>query len=155
MCLLPSKAIHGYLALCICIIGSLTNICNIIILTRKDMINSTNTILTGLAVVDFLILVEYTGFACSYIFGKKRLLPYYYHAVYVMFHAHFTQVSVYIYKMHFYLQSWKSWKGWAKLAKYRKYKLFKRLFKRNWIFTRFIYSETRFFFLSMRSQRKY
>ncbi|XP_018017295.1 G-protein coupled receptor dmsr-1 [Hyalella azteca] len=86
-------AIHGYLALCICIIGSITNLLNVIILTRKEMINSTNTILTGLAVVDLMILVEYIGFAYSYVRGKENFVHSYSHAAYVLFHAHFTQIA--------------------------------------------------------------
>lgn len=88
------KDIHGYLALCICIVGSLTNILNVVILTRKEMINSTNTILMGLAIVDFLLLVEYIGFAYSYVMGKENFLHYYSHAIYVLFHANFTQVTI-------------------------------------------------------------
>ena len=92
------QAIHGYLALSICIMGSITNIVSMVILTRKEMINSTNTILTGLALVDFLILMEYSSFAYTYIVGKESFLLYYSHAAYIMFHAHFTQVRYeYIY----------------------------------------------------------
>ncbi|KAF2368240.1 7TM GPCR serpentine receptor class w (Srw) [Trinorchestia longiramus] len=86
-------AVHGYLALCICAIGSFTNLLNVVILTRKEMINSTNTILTGLAVVDLLILIEYTGFAYSYVRGKEHFVEYYSHAAYVLFHAQFTQIA--------------------------------------------------------------
>ncbi|XP_071533024.1 G-protein coupled receptor dmsr-1-like [Panulirus ornatus] len=87
------KEVHGYLALMICLVGAFTNVLNIIILTRREMINSTNTILTGLAVADFLLLVEYTVYASSYIKGQESLFDSYYHSVFILFHAHYTQVT--------------------------------------------------------------
>ncbi|XP_064109529.1 G-protein coupled receptor dmsr-1-like [Macrobrachium nipponense] len=87
------KEIHGYLAVVICVLGSITNVLNMIILTRREMINSTNTILTGLAVADFMLLVEYSSYAASYIRGQEEMFDSYYHSVFILFHAHFTQVT--------------------------------------------------------------
>ncbi|XP_076055339.1 G-protein coupled receptor dmsr-1-like [Oratosquilla oratoria] len=86
------KMVHGYLALVICVLGVIANILNMIIFTRREMINSTNTLLTGLAVADFLVLLEYTAFAASYIRGHNALLHSHAHTCYILFHAHFAQV---------------------------------------------------------------
>ncbi|KAL7645233.1 UNVERIFIED_CONTAM: hypothetical protein RMT77_003619 [Armadillidium vulgare] len=86
------QIIHGYLSLIVCILGGLSNALNIIILTRREMVNSTNTILTGLAVADLLVLLEYASFAIMYITDEYRSKSYG-HAVYILFHAHFTQVT--------------------------------------------------------------
>ena len=40
---------HGYLASVVCVFGIVANTLNIIVLTRPNMISSTNCILTGLA----------------------------------------------------------------------------------------------------------
>ena len=51
---------HGYLALLVCCMGTLFNLLNILVLTHKDMrSNPINLILTGIAVADCLVMVEY------------------------------------------------------------------------------------------------
>ncbi|XP_063862579.1 G-protein coupled receptor dmsr-1-like [Scylla paramamosain] len=87
------KEVHGYLALMICLLGAFTNVLNMVILTRREMINSTNTILTGLAVADFLLLLEYSFYAASYIKGQDSMFDSYVHSVFILFHAHYTQVT--------------------------------------------------------------
>jgi len=64
---------HGYLASVVCVFGIIANTLNIIVLTRPNMISSTNCILTGLAVSytglavsDTGLAVSYTGLAVSY-----------------------------------------------------------------------------------------
>ncbi|KAK7066521.1 hypothetical protein SK128_011625, partial [Halocaridina rubra] len=54
------------------------------------MINSTNTILAGLAVGDFLLLMEYSAYATSYIKGQESLFDSYYHSVFILFQAQFA-----------------------------------------------------------------
>ncbi|XP_050435808.1 G-protein coupled receptor dmsr-1 [Adelges cooleyi] len=54
---------HGYASLLVCAFGSVANILNIAVLTRKEMVSPTNAILTGLAVADLLVMVEYMPFA--------------------------------------------------------------------------------------------
>lgn len=54
--------IHGYLSLTVCIFGSLTNIFNICVLMTKQMRSPTNSILTGLAVADLLVMLQYVPF---------------------------------------------------------------------------------------------
>lgn len=57
------RPIHGYLAASICIFGVVANVLNIVVLTRKNMMTSTNVILTGLAISDGLIMALYFPFA--------------------------------------------------------------------------------------------
>jgi hypothetical protein len=57
---------HGYCASIICLLGIIANGLNIIVLTRKNMISATNTILTALAVADGLTMLAYLPFAILY-----------------------------------------------------------------------------------------
>ncbi|KAL4221041.1 G-protein coupled receptor [Mactra antiquata] len=57
------KPIHGYLAASVCVFGVIANILNIIVLTRKNMVSSTNIILTGLAISDGLTMAFYFPWA--------------------------------------------------------------------------------------------
>ena len=52
--------IHGYLSLSVCLLGTVFNMVNMLVLTHKDMrMNPINIILTGIAVADCLVMVEY------------------------------------------------------------------------------------------------
>ena len=55
--------IHGYVASVVCIFGVISNILNVIVLTRKHMISPANCILTALAVADFLTMLTYLVYA--------------------------------------------------------------------------------------------
>ena len=55
-------SVHGWLAMLVCILGTLFNLANILVLTHKDMRNPVNMILTGIAVADCLIMIEYIPF---------------------------------------------------------------------------------------------
>ena len=58
------EPLHGYLAIVVCILGSIFNMVNIIVLTHKDMrMNPINILLTGIAVADVMVMVEYIPFA--------------------------------------------------------------------------------------------
>ena len=46
----------------VCILGTLFNLANILVLTHRDMRNPVNMILTGIAVADFLNTLEYIPF---------------------------------------------------------------------------------------------
>ncbi|CAH8842227.1 unnamed protein product [Trichobilharzia szidati] len=50
---------HAYLACIICLFGTGTNLLNAIVLTQKQMHNPTNTLLTGIAIVDSLKMLGY------------------------------------------------------------------------------------------------
>ena len=54
---------HGWLvAMLVCVLGTLFNLANIMVLTHRDMRNPVNMILTGIAVADFLNNLEYIPF---------------------------------------------------------------------------------------------
>ncbi|KAL4226465.1 G-protein coupled receptor [Mactra antiquata] len=55
--------VHGYISNIVCIFGVLSNILNIIVLTRRHMITPTNCILTALAIADFLTMLTYLVYA--------------------------------------------------------------------------------------------
>jgi hypothetical protein len=55
----------------------MANMANIIVLTRKNMINPTNTILMWLAVADLLTMVSYLPFSIHfYIMKDPQLGPF-------------------------------------------------------------------------------
>ncbi|XP_055839666.1 G-protein coupled receptor dmsr-1 isoform X1 [Episyrphus balteatus] len=88
------KAIHGYIALLICVFGTIANILNIIVLTKKEMSKAPiSKILKWLAVADMFVMIEYIPFA-TYMYvvspGEKDFR--YAWAVYLLFHMHFTQI---------------------------------------------------------------
>ncbi|XP_045164658.2 G-protein coupled receptor dmsr-1-like [Mercenaria mercenaria] len=55
--------VHGYVSNIVCIFGVLSNILNVIVLTRRHMITPTNCILTALAIADFLTMLTYLVYA--------------------------------------------------------------------------------------------
>lgn len=57
---------HGYVSLVVCAYGIVSNVFNILVLTRKNMISTTNIILTGLALADLLTMVSYVPFALQF-----------------------------------------------------------------------------------------
>ncbi|CAL1530099.1 unnamed protein product [Lymnaea stagnalis] len=58
--------VHGYIAVAVCLFGVLSNSANIIVLTRKNMASSTNTLLLWLAVCDLLKMLDYLLFAIHF-----------------------------------------------------------------------------------------
>lgn len=60
------RKIHGYIAVAVCLFGVLSNCANIIVLTRKNMASSTNTLLLWLAVCDLLKMTDYLLFAVHF-----------------------------------------------------------------------------------------
>ncbi|XP_065368274.1 G-protein coupled receptor dmsr-1 [Calliphora vicina] len=89
------NGIHGYVALMICIFGTIANILNIMVLTKKDMAKAPiNKILKWLAVADMFVMIEYIPFASyQYIYMKPGEKDFSYAwALYILFHMHFTQV---------------------------------------------------------------
>uniref|UniRef100_A0A2A4J3Q2 G-protein coupled receptors family 1 profile domain-containing protein n=1 Tax=Heliothis virescens TaxID=7102 RepID=A0A2A4J3Q2_HELVI len=85
--------VHGYIALLICLLGSAANSVNIAVLSRKEMISSTNSILTGLAVADLLVMIDYIPLALHIytdICAELNRNSYAW-AVYVYFHSIFSQ----------------------------------------------------------------
>lgn len=85
--------LHGYIALVICIVGSATNSINIAVLSRREMTSSTNSILTGLAVADLLVMLEYIPYALhmNIKIGPQVNKNTYAWACFVYFHSIFSQ----------------------------------------------------------------
>lgn len=85
---------HGVASTIVCLFGLITNILNIIVLTCKDMASPTNSILTGLAVADMLVMIDYLPFTLvTYVMVLGDCVRYSYGmAVFTLFHAHFSVV---------------------------------------------------------------
>ncbi|XP_071533023.1 G-protein coupled receptor dmsr-1-like isoform X2 [Panulirus ornatus] len=89
------QAVHGCMSLVVCLFGSVANVINMVVLTRRTMKSPTNAILTGLAVTDLLVMVEYIPYTMHQYVWRGRSLASQYSwgwAVFVLFHAHFAQV---------------------------------------------------------------
>ncbi|XP_023948094.1 G-protein coupled receptor dmsr-1 [Bicyclus anynana] len=85
--------VHGYIALIICLLGSVANSVNIAVLSRKEMTSSTNSILTALAVADLLVMIDYIPLALHIYTNIAEALNQnsYAWAVFVYFHSIFSQ----------------------------------------------------------------
>jgi hypothetical protein len=92
--LLPYKSLHGYFSLVVCIFGTLANVLNVAVLTRKDMACAPiNRILTALAIADMLVMMEYVPYAFyAYLVLPGEIDMPYSWAMFVLFHSHFSQV---------------------------------------------------------------
>ncbi|XKL63123.1 hypothetical protein PGB90_005487 [Kerria lacca] len=88
------RQIHGYFSFFVCIIGVLSNILNIIVLTRREMvILPINRILRGLALTDVLLMIEYIPFIFFYYIRVFPNLVYSYPgAIFIWLHVNFTQI---------------------------------------------------------------
>lgn len=90
-------AVHGYLSLTVCVLGCIANIVNVVVLTRREIRSPTNAILTGLAVADFLVMIDYIPYSWfDYIlpnmnYTRKTLFSYS-TAWFIMFHSIFAQI---------------------------------------------------------------
>lgn len=84
--------VHGYIANVVCIFGVISNILNVIVLTRKHMITPTNCILTALAIADLLTMITYLVYA-TYFYIATEPKPEYSHSAgwmyFIMIHNHF------------------------------------------------------------------
>ncbi|KAL1502051.1 hypothetical protein ABEB36_007254 [Hypothenemus hampei] len=91
--------VHGYLSLFVCAFGSMANVFNICVLRTKQMRSPTNYILTGLAIADLLVMLEYVPFTCHRSFFKRprhyREFSYSW-AIYYKFHSFFTLILHFI-----------------------------------------------------------
>ncbi|XP_063227096.1 G-protein coupled receptor dmsr-1-like [Bacillus rossius redtenbacheri] len=85
------RPVHVYASLLVCVFGSVANSLNIAVLTRREMSSPTNAILTGLAVADLLVMLEYVPFAGHAFLPYEQRLSYGW-SVFVLFHSHFAQV---------------------------------------------------------------
>lgn len=79
-----------------CIFGCIANCLNVIVLTRREMRSPTNAILTGLAIADLLVMLDYIPYSLiEYILKSKypREIQFAYSWTWcIMFHAIFAQI---------------------------------------------------------------
>ncbi|KAK3105155.1 hypothetical protein FSP39_018330, partial [Pinctada imbricata] len=57
---------HGYISICVCLFGIITNVFNVTVLTRKHMKTPVNIILTWLALSDIITMLSYVPFAMHF-----------------------------------------------------------------------------------------
>ena len=63
------------MAITVCVLGTFFNMMNILVLTHKDMrTNPINLLLTGIAVADMMVMVEYIPFAIHMYLIQGRTL---------------------------------------------------------------------------------
>lgn len=90
------EKIHGPVSLFVCFFGSVTNVLNICVLSTREMRSPTNLILTGLALADLLVMLEYIPFTYHrYIDIEKRKYISNFSfewACFTKFHAIFSQI---------------------------------------------------------------
>lgn len=80
------------MSLVVCVFGSIANLLNIVVLTRKELVGAPiNRILTGIAMADLLVMLEYIPFAAyAYMYVPRRYSEA--EAIYVLIHMHFSQL---------------------------------------------------------------
>jgi len=88
------KSVHGYFSLVVCVFGTVANVLNLVVLTRKEMASTPiNRILTAIAFADVLVMLEYVPYVCyAYLVLPEEVNMPYNWAMFVLFHSHFTQV---------------------------------------------------------------
>ena len=77
------QAVHGYLSILVCLFGIISNVINVIVLTRRNMTTPTNCLLTAIAVADLLTMVSYLPYASYFYcftvldkdYGHARFVP--------------------------------------------------------------------------------
>ena len=62
---------HGYVSISVCLLSAAANVANVVVLTRRHMSTPTNTLLTGIALVDIVLMLSYCVFALRFsVFGR-------------------------------------------------------------------------------------
>ncbi len=89
---------HGYLAAIICIWGIAANLANIVVLTRKNMLSSTNMILMWLAVADLMTMTSYFPVSIHFYILRNPVLAFpssdsIHWIRFMLFHINFSVVS--------------------------------------------------------------
>lgn len=96
------QGVHGYLSIVVCVFGILSNIINIVVLTRKPMLTPTNCILTAIAVADMMTMLSYLPFA-AYFYCVTVLDQEYGHPRYDFLFLYYLE-SLYCIILHIYIQ---------------------------------------------------
>uniref|UniRef100_A0A8D8VW65 Sex peptide receptor n=2 Tax=Cacopsylla melanoneura TaxID=428564 RepID=A0A8D8VW65_9HEMI len=87
--------VHGILSLMVCTFGIVANLLNIVVLTNKELsATPINRILTGLAVTDLLVMLEYVPFSIYMYFVHVRSKLYFTYtgSLFILIHMHFSQL---------------------------------------------------------------
>ncbi|XP_060082514.1 G-protein coupled receptor dmsr-1-like [Ylistrum balloti] len=89
--------LHGYISVFVCVFGIIANVANIVVLTRKNMITTTNIVLTWLAVTDSMKMLDYLPFVTYFYILKEDDLEYFSSRSYswmcfLLYHASFSIV---------------------------------------------------------------
>ncbi|KAH7729992.1 7TM GPCR protein [Aphelenchoides avenae] len=84
--------VHPFLAVVLCIAGTLMNIITVIVLTRPSMVSPVNVLLCAVAICDIVVMTSYLIFVCHFLLaaaGRCAATDYSYGwALFTMFHAH-------------------------------------------------------------------
>ncbi|XP_034243016.1 sex peptide receptor-like [Thrips palmi] len=84
---------HGYVSLVVCAFGILSNAINLAVLTRPSMATSpVNRLLTGLAMADVAVMVEYAPFAVFLYLVPPRAHSSELGATLLLWHMHYSQL---------------------------------------------------------------
>lgn len=89
--------VHGYLSVLVCQFGCVANVINVMVLSRREMRSPTNAILTGLAVADLLVMLDYIPYVChDYLAAGRSDVDRFSYGwtAFVLFHSVFSQVSL-------------------------------------------------------------
>lgn len=85
--------VHGYVASVLCTVGIVTNLCNVLVLTRSEMFSTVNMLLTAIAVCDTTTMFSYLIYLSHYrlTFFTCPLSPFTKAwAFYTLFHANLS-----------------------------------------------------------------
>ncbi|CAB3397951.1 unnamed protein product [Caenorhabditis bovis] len=89
--------IHAYLSIILCVLGTIANFCNIVILTRRTMRTPVNMILTAMASCDTVVLFSNLIYTTHYSFvAFKYCAPKHWSyswALFLIAHAHLSLVA--------------------------------------------------------------
>ncbi|CAI5451824.1 unnamed protein product [Caenorhabditis angaria] len=89
--------IHAYLSILLCVLGTIANFCNIVVLTRRTMRTPVNMILTAMASCDTVVLFSNLIYTTHYSFiAFKYCQPKYWSyswALFLIAHAHLSLVA--------------------------------------------------------------
>lgn len=58
--------VHGYVSVIVCVVSILVNLATVVVLTRRQMVSPSNTMLTGIAVTEIIKLAAYVVYAYEF-----------------------------------------------------------------------------------------
>ena len=87
--------VHGYVSISVCVAGAVSTGLSLVVLSRPELAAPTSSLLSALAAADALVMLEYVPFSLhQYVMVDRPQAERFSYAwaVYVLFHAIFTQV---------------------------------------------------------------